>query len=98
MKYRIKPARQVLDFVTSLPPQPRRESKQALAALANWRGDISPLKKQLEGYHRLRVDGYRFVFEVKAGMLIEVVFAESRDVVYQIFETMVKAGEVRPLL
>ncbi len=97
MKYRIKPARQVVEFTSALPPDARRECKRALAALAGWKGNIIPLAGRLSGYNRLRVRGYRFIFAVKSGMVIEVVFAKEREIVYQLFEAMLHAGETEPL-
>ena len=47
MTYRIKPARQVVEFVSSLPPARRSESKRALTNLSRWRGDILGLQGRL---------------------------------------------------
>ena len=97
MTYRIKPARQVIEFVSSLPPARRSESKWALANLSLWRGDILALQGRLAGYYRLRVGSYRYLVAIRPGMQIEIIFAGERAVVYQLFETLLHAGETKPL-
>ena len=97
MPYQIKPARQVIEFVSSLPPARRAESKRALANLSLWRGDILTLQGRLAGYHRLRVGSYRYLIAIRPGMLIEIIFAGERAVVYQLFEALLHAGETKPL-
>ena len=97
MTYRIKPARQVIEFVSSLAPACRSESKRALTNLSLWRGDILALQGRLAGYYRLRVGSYRYLFAIRPGMQIEVIFAGERAVVYHLFEAHLHAGETKPL-
>ena len=97
MTYRIKPARQVIGFTAALPPKRRGEGKRALAGLAQWRGNILALQGRLTGFYRLRVGGCRYIFAIRPGMVIEVILAAERAVVYQLFEALLHAGELEPL-
>ena len=97
MKYRIKPSRQVIQFTNRLHPDTRRKCKRALVDLENWKGNIIPLARVMAGFYRVRVGNYRFIFAVRTDLMIDVVFAQERDVVYQLFEAMILAGELEPL-
>lgn len=97
MKYRIRPSHQVIEFTNKLPPETRGKCKRSLAALNGWKGDILPLQRAMAGFYRLRVGDYRFIFAVRAGMVVDVVFAQERDVVYTLFEAMILAGDFEPL-
>lgn len=81
---RIVLARQVVDFVRRLPPEPKRRLRRALPDLAREKGDIRALEPPLEGYCRLRVGGYRIVFSYGKRGTIECIFAEQRSVVYEL--------------
>ncbi|MBI3987958.1 MAG: hypothetical protein HY343_13625 [Lentisphaerae bacterium] len=87
-------AGQVVDFVRRQAPEPRRWLKQALRNLAHERGDLKPLEGPLSGYYRLRVHTYRvlFAYETPTGSprLIKCLYAERRNVVYEIFEHLVR--------
>jgi mRNA-degrading endonuclease RelE of RelBE toxin-antitoxin system len=76
-------ARQVVDFVRRLPPEPKQRLRRALRGLGRGQGDIKPLEPPLEGYCRLRVGGYRVVFAYGSRATIECIFAEQRGVVYE---------------
>jgi len=77
-------ARQVVDFVRNLPPEPRLRLRRALKDLTREKGDIKRLEPPLEGYCRLRVGGYRIVFAYGKRGTIECVFEEQRSVVYEL--------------
>jgi len=77
-------ARQVVDFVRRLPPEPRNRLRRALRELVNERGDVKPLEPPLQGYCRLRVGGYRMVLAYARRGTIECIFAERRSVVYEL--------------
>jgi mRNA-degrading endonuclease RelE of RelBE toxin-antitoxin system len=62
---------QVLDFIRHLPPEPRRRLREALRGLTKEKGDIKRLEAPLEGYCRLRVDGYRVVIHYAPGRVIQ---------------------------
>ena len=46
---------EVIDYLRSLPPQPRHALKLAIKRLSEERGDIKSLTDEVEGFHRLRV-------------------------------------------
>ena len=92
MRYRVRLERQVVDFVNARLPEFRRRVKEAFKGLATWEGDICPLRDELEGYYRLRVDRYRFLFAVTKQ--IEVVYAGPRTTAYEAFESMVASGDL----
>jgi mRNA-degrading endonuclease RelE of RelBE toxin-antitoxin system len=85
---------QVVAFVRTQPPDPRRKLRRALRMLALERGDLRALEGPLQGYHRLRVGPYRIVFAYAsgkgAGRSIRCVFAERRDTVYSVFSRMLE--------
>jgi mRNA-degrading endonuclease RelE of RelBE toxin-antitoxin system len=77
-------AKQVVEFVRHLPPEPRQRVRRALRELERERGDIKALEAPLEGYCRLRVGGYRVVFAYGRRGTIECIFAEQRSVIYEL--------------
>lgn len=83
---------QVHDFIRRQPPESRRRLRLALRALAEERGDIRALEGPLTGVYRLRVGRYRVLFGYgmrRGGRpVIQCLFAESRDVVYEVFEQL----------
>ena len=87
---------QVVAFVRSLPPEPRKAVRRALAGLEHEKGDIRPLEGELEHYYRLRVLRYRIVFHYKVAgrkRLIRCVYAAPRSIIYEVF-----AQNIRRLL
>jgi mRNA-degrading endonuclease RelE of RelBE toxin-antitoxin system len=85
---KIELADQVHEFVRSRPPESRRVLRDGLRRLAEEKGDIKPLLKELDGYFRLRVKSYRIIFRYvsRSGKrTIRCDFAEGRDVVYEAF-------------
>jgi mRNA-degrading endonuclease RelE of RelBE toxin-antitoxin system len=82
---RIRLAQQVVDFVGSQAPEPRRRLRQALRDLAQEKGDLKPLEAPLDNYSRLRVGSYRIVLIYASPRTIECVFAERRNIIYDVF-------------
>ena len=80
----IKPSAQVAEFLRGLSPEPRRQLRVAIRALARNRGDIKALEGGLAGYWRLRVGSYRVILW-RSATVIECVFAERRSIIYEIF-------------
>lgn len=81
---------QVLDFIGSLAPEPRRRCRLALRALERGSGYSKALGGELDGFHRMRVATYRVIFRYSkssegSGQFIHCVFAERREVVYAEF-------------
>lgn len=83
MKVRLAP--QVVDFVRSLAPEPRRRLRLALRDLEKGKGDVKSLEGPLQNYCRLRVGPYRVVLMYRTSRTIECVFAERRSLVYEVF-------------
>jgi mRNA-degrading endonuclease RelE of RelBE toxin-antitoxin system len=88
MKTKVCVSQQVVDFVKSLAPEPRRKLTRGIKGLANNLGDIRRLEGKLEGYCRLRVAGHRVLFHETYKddtRIIDCVFAEKRSIVYDLF-------------
>ena len=87
---------QVVDFIRSLAPEPRRAIRRSLKNLDNEEGDIRALEGELEGFYRLRVLRYRIIFfyHVRGkSRIIRCVYAAPRGIVYEVF-----AQSIRELL
>jgi mRNA-degrading endonuclease RelE of RelBE toxin-antitoxin system len=92
MKAEVQWSEQVQDFVSSLAPDPKKKLRAGIRALADDRGDIKPLVDELLGYHRLRLGNFRIIYReaFEKGVAVrKCLFAERRDVVYEIFRKMV---------
>ena len=92
MKTEVLWSEQVQNFVSALAPEPKRKLRNGIRELANDLGDIKPLVDDLLGYQRLRVGEFRVIYrdDFKNGaQLRKCLFAERRNVVYEIFEKMV---------
>ena len=86
---RIRLAPQVVDFIRSQAPEPRRRLRRALDELASDKGDIRSLEGPLQDYVRLRVGSYRIILRYVTQKTVECVFVERRGIVYEVFaETM----------
>ena len=88
---RVRLALQVVEFVRCQAPLPRRRLRRALRDLASEKGEVKPLEGPLQDYCRLRVGPYRIILRYASPKTIQCVFAERRDIVYEVFaETMVQ--------
>lgn len=89
---RVEISDQAKRFIGSLAPEPRKELRAALRELARERGNIKHLEGPLRDYFRLRVRDYRIIFQYsRKGKVIECVFAERRDLIYEVFENLIQA-------
>jgi mRNA interferase RelE/StbE len=85
---KIELERQVVQFVRSLAPEPRRAVREALRRLQHETGDIRALEGELAGFYRLRVGCYRVLFHYVARgskRVIRCVYANQRQLVYEVF-------------
>jgi mRNA-degrading endonuclease RelE of RelBE toxin-antitoxin system len=85
---KVRISQQVWEYLRLLAPGPRRNLRLGLRLLEREVGDILPLKNDLEGFHRLRVQSHRVIFRyVLEGKerVISCEFAEQRDIIYQLF-------------
>jgi len=94
---KIELSEQVVEFVRSQAPEPRKRLRRALRDLASERGDIKALEGPLSRYRRLRVGPYRIIFtySTSAGKstTIQCIFAQRRGLVYTVFSHMLQ-GEI----
>ncbi len=84
---------QVVDFIRSLPPEPRRAIRRGLKNLEKEEGDIRALEGELEGFYRLRLLRYRIIFfyHVRGeSRTIRCVYAAPRSIVYEVFAQRVR--------
>jgi mRNA interferase RelE/StbE len=93
--YNVRVSAQVEAAARTLAPTPRRAVRAALAGLAHERGDLKALEGTLAGFWRLRVGRHRVVFCYVAPRTIDCLFLEERNVVYEIFSTLLRDGRVR---
>jgi mRNA-degrading endonuclease RelE of RelBE toxin-antitoxin system len=100
MKARVLVSDQVRDFLAALAPEPRHRLRVAMSGLADGRGDVTNLGRELTGYSRLRVGPYRVVFaeRFEAGSRVfECVAVAPRDVIYELAARIEAEAAVRRL-
>ncbi len=85
---RILASDQVTRWLRNLPPESKRRVRAAFRRLERWQGDIKPLRGELEGFYRLRVGGYRIVCRMVSKSLVQLEYADTRDVVYEAFRQL----------
>lgn len=88
MKTKVELSDQVLSFVRSLAPEPRKMLRLGLRDLEKERGDIKQLEGELAGWCRLRVKSYRVIFRYElegSQRVARCVFAERRELIYELF-------------
>ncbi len=81
---------QVAAWLTALPPQTKHRVRLALRGLVKGKGDIKGLQGALEGCCRLCVGGIRIICRQVSSREIRLDFAQTRDVVYEIFERLLQ--------
>ncbi len=92
MKAEVQWSNQVRNFLSSLAPDSKRKLRAGIRGLGDDRGDIKPLVDELLGYNRLRVGQFRVIYReaFEKGVAVrKCLFAERRDMVYEIFRKMV---------
>ena len=88
---RISASEQVQLWLQSLPPDTKRLVRRDLKALAGGRRatiDTLPLRRELEGFHRLRVGDHRIIYHLEPGQIIQLDYADVRDVVYDTYRRL----------
>ncbi len=91
---RILASDQVTRWLRNLPPEPKQRVRAALKGLERWQGDFKALRGELEGFYRLRVGGYRIVYRMISRSLVQLEYADTRDVVYEAFRQLRLLTEV----
>jgi mRNA-degrading endonuclease RelE of RelBE toxin-antitoxin system len=92
MNVEVQWSAQVREFVASLAPEPKRKLRAGIRGLAHDRGELKPLVDELLGYQRLRVGEFRVIYReaFERGVPVrKCLFAERRNVVYELFRKMV---------
>ena len=93
---RVEISGQVRAFIRSRAPEPRKQLRVALRDLTRERGDIKHLEGPLKDHFRLRVGSYRIIFQYsQSGKVIQCLFAERRNIVYEIFEKLIHSRLLR---
>ena len=78
----------VAKWLRNLSPESKQRVRAALKGLERWQGDIKPLRGELEDFYRLRVGGYRIVCRKISGAIVQLEYADTRDVVYEAFRQL----------
>ncbi len=92
MRTEVRWSQQLSRFVLALAPEPKTKLRTGIRGLAADQGGIRVLADELTGYQRLRVGDFRVVYreDFQGGIRIRnCLFAERRDVVYELFRKMV---------
>ena len=89
---KISASDQVAAWLTALPPQTKKRVRAALRSLATGKGDIKGLQGDLEGFSRLRIGGIRILHRQVSARGIKLEYANTRDVVYEMFRQLL-AGD-----
>jgi mRNA-degrading endonuclease RelE of RelBE toxin-antitoxin system len=88
---RISASEPVQLWLQGLPPGTRQRVRREFKALAGGgarRLDVKPLRRELEGFYRLRIGDYRVVYHLEAGPVVRLDYADLRDVVYDVFRQL----------
>ena len=87
---RILASEQVQLWLGGLPPQTKRKVRQALKSLEGSAGDLDvmALRRELEGFYRLRVGDYRIVYHLRAPQTVCLDYADLLEEVYEPFKRL----------
>jgi mRNA-degrading endonuclease RelE of RelBE toxin-antitoxin system len=90
MKLTIEP--QPRAFIRRQPPATRRHLREILHALERGQSTPEPLEDELDGFYKVKVEGYRLILQYASGdegPFFRVVFIERRSVVYEMFRQLI---------
>jgi mRNA-degrading endonuclease RelE of RelBE toxin-antitoxin system len=84
-------------WLAGLAPETKRRVRGALKGLASPPSDldIKALRRELEGFYRLRVGNYRIVYHLQASQTICLDYADLREEVYEAFKRLRALREAR---
>jgi mRNA-degrading endonuclease RelE of RelBE toxin-antitoxin system len=88
MKIEVTLDNQPHEFIRRQPPDARKRLREAIHDIETGELFPEPLTDELEGFYKIRVDRYRLILESvpgKRGPGFDIVFAERRKVVYELF-------------
>ncbi len=89
MTTRVRLARQVVDILETLAPEPRRALRLGIKSLP--KRNVRMLEGKLSRFARLRVKGFRVIYSERlehGERVFYCLFAERRSVVYDLFEQL----------
>ena len=95
---KISASEQVQLWLRGLPPEVKLRVRRQLRVLADGKSrglDIKPLRRELEGFYRLRVGDFRIVYRLEAGDRLRLDYADIREVVFDVFRTLRALREIR---
>ena len=95
---KILASEQVALWLAGLPPESKRRVRSALKGLAASSGDldVKALRRELEGFYRLRVGDHRIVYHLESRQTICLDYVDLRDVVYEAFRRLRVLREAQP--
>lgn len=85
---------QIAAWLCALPPEGKHRVRMSLRALAKGHGDIKALQGPLEGFNQLRIGGRRIIYRQVASDRILLEYANTRDVIYELFERILAQRSV----
>jgi mRNA interferase RelE/StbE len=87
---KISASEQVQLWLAGLPPQTKRRVRAALKGLvASARDlDVKVLRRELEGFYRLRVGDHRIVYHLETKQTIRLDYVDLREEVYEAFRRL----------
>jgi mRNA-degrading endonuclease RelE of RelBE toxin-antitoxin system len=95
---KISASEQVQLWLAGLPPQTKRRVRAALQALqaGDPNLDQKALRRELEGFYRLRIGDYRIVYHMRTGGILCLDYADLREEVYEAFKRLRSLRELDP--
>jgi mRNA-degrading endonuclease RelE of RelBE toxin-antitoxin system len=100
VKARVRLGSQVVAFIGTLSPEPKRRLRAALKGISEGKGDIKLLEGRLSGFCRLRSARIRVVYqhrEVAGQQQILCFYADYRSTIYDVFEQLLAADLLEEL-
>jgi mRNA-degrading endonuclease RelE of RelBE toxin-antitoxin system len=87
---KISASEQVTLWLRGLPPQTKRRVRAALRGLAasGHDLDVKALRRELEGFYRLRVGDHRLVYHLESRKCIYLDYVDLREEVYEAFRRL----------
>ena len=88
MKIEVLVEGQARDFIRRQPPEARKRLRTAIRAITEGAIFPEPLEDELDGFYKVKVNRYRLILQSepgRAGPRFKIVFAERRNVVYELF-------------
>ena len=92
MKIEVLVEAQPLTFIRRQSPDARKKLHAAIHAIERGDSFPDPLDDELEGFYKLRVENCRLILKHESGdktPLFKVVFAEHRNVIYEMFRQII---------